>query len=95
MSKEGLQAISREQLTDLQCTLRELDTKWVQHLVDQINADDKISGTQLSYQKEISVRKIYNVFNGIVRDNGWKIFIYGQAKKLMKELSTQLRKVSQ
>ena len=81
--------ITPQKLKTLQKQLKNLNIKWVTILVDQIQ-NDKSKADDFN---SIDDRKVYNVFNGIVKDGGWNLFLYKQGKKLKKKLENEVSKV--
>jgi hypothetical protein len=80
--------ITPKKLKTLQTQLKNLNIKWVNLLVEQMQNDDKL------YKEygAIDGRKVYNVFNGVVKDGGWKLLMYKQGTKLKKKLETAMSK---
>ncbi len=91
-SKKPISKITAEMLKELQDELRELDLGWVEKLEEQIRKDKSVDQ---KYIGALSARKIYNVFNNIVRNNGWKVLMYSQGKTLRGKLESQMQKVAQ
>lgn len=86
-SKKHKTEITEEMLKKLQEELRELDLSWVETLCDQIHDDKKV---EQRFKDKLSERKIYNVFNGVVRNGAWKVLIYSQADVLKEKLTKKL-----
>lgn len=70
----------------LQEELRELDLQWVANLVEVIKKDESVDK---EIRKEISERKIYNIFNGVLRNGHWRLAVYTRAKQMRDQLKQQ------
>lgn len=75
-----------DQFKQLQKDLRELDLKWVSALMLRIAEDESV---EEDLKNELTERKIYNVFNGIVKDGKWKMLIFTQATAYLDELKVK------
>lgn len=81
--------ISPEKLKQLQQELKELNMQWVPLLVTKIKTDKTIDKAF----KGVNDRKVYNVFNGIVKNGAWKVVVYGKGSELKEELQSKLQQV--
>jgi len=82
--------VTLDELKSIKIELRELDYGWVAKLEAQILADKKNE-----YDKNnFSSTKIYNVFNGVVSNNAWRVFILSEAKKMRNKLTKELEKAT-
>lgn len=89
--KTKASGVEMQLLLDIKEELRALDYGWVAKLEAQILADNEI---EEEFRKNINTTKLYNVFNGIVTNNSWKVFILKQAKILRDKLQLQLQKAT-
>lgn len=70
----------------LQEELRTLDLQWVANLVKKIKEDENIDK---DIRKAVTDRKIYNIFNGVLRNGHWRLVVYKQAKQMRDQLQGQ------
>lgn len=81
--------ITEEMLFELKQELRDLDFSWVTLLLTQIAEDNKV---EQRFKDSLSEMKIYNVFNGGIRNPSWKVLVYNQALTLKERLQKKLAK---
>ncbi len=84
--------ITLEDLKIIQAELRELDFNWKSKLCWQMKEDEKIDAKSRAVISDV---RIYNTFNGIVRNGSWKVLVYGQAKLLRDRLRKELMQVKE
>lgn len=82
-------SITEKMFKELQQELKDLNMQWVILLVKQIKEDKAIE----KKFKEVNDRKVYNVFNGIVKDGAWKLLIYQQAIGLKARLEKAVQEI--
>lgn len=63
--------------------------QWVPLLIEQMKSDKEIDKTY----RQVNEKKVYNVFNGIVKNTAWKLVIFKQAVKLKEKLEQELAEV--
>lgn len=80
------QTITKKKLKKLQQDLKDLDMQWITLLVKQMKKDDELD----KKFRKVNVRKVYNVFNSIIKDGAWKLQIYKQAGVLKDRLEKEL-----
>lgn len=73
-------------MKSLQGQLKRLNMQWVPLLIEQIKNDKEIN----KVYRQVNEKKVYNVFNGIIKNNAWRIMIYKQAGILKEKLEQEL-----
>lgn len=92
-NKPVLETITPEMLKDLQQELKQLNTQWVPELVKLMNAEKKNDRALRNSFRKINDRKIYNVFNDVVKNGAWKMLIYKYGKKLKEGWVSEVNEV--
>lgn len=83
------QTITKKKLKTLQSQLKELNMQWVDLLIEQMKKDKELEKNF----RNVNDKKIYNVFNGIVKNGAWKYQIYRQAMILKNSLEAKMAEV--
>lgn len=88
--KETTVDITKDDFESLHKRLKELDNSWAETLVQMVN--DEIEKDPVAYKgmEACSRIKVYNVFNGVVRNTKWKMLIYAQGLEFIKEKEQQI-----
>jgi hypothetical protein len=79
--------VTVDDLKKLQSQLREYNLQWMQELIDQIKADASVEKV---VSDDVNMRKVYNVFNGIVSNGKWRLLIFTQGSHLLKHYQSQV-----
>lgn len=84
-----LQLLDRIDFPALQKELRKLDFSWAQHICNKITHDPTI---EPSLKEGLKVQKIYNVFNGTLKNSFWQLLVWQHGQALKEELTSALSK---
>jgi hypothetical protein len=88
MTKGNISPITVKELKALQKKLKELDGNWMSLLIEKVK---KVGKTKKDKNlKEVNGRKIYNIFNGLIVDNYWRMLVYEYGSELRKELENKV-----
>lgn len=82
--------ITKDDFEKLHARLKELDNGWAETLVKMVN--DAIDEDPVKYAGMTKCEriKVYNVFNGVVRNTKWKMLVYAQGLEFIREREEQL-----
>lgn len=83
-------SITKKKLKTLQQQLKNLNMQWVPLLIDQMRGDKEID----KVFRKVNEKKVYNVFNSIIKNTAWKVAIYRQATLLKEKLEKELAEVA-
>ncbi|HEU5290832.1 MAG TPA: hypothetical protein VFU05_09335 [Cyclobacteriaceae bacterium] len=82
--------LTKADFEKLHLRLRELDNGWAETLVQMVNRELDTDPVRYSSMTKCDRIKVYNVFNGVVRNTKWKMLIYAMGLKFITDRETAL-----
>ncbi len=82
--------ITDEMLKNIQRDLKELNIGWVKLIIDKVKADTTVDKKT---KKAFNDRKVYNVFNGVIKNGALRLLMYKHGAELKEELEGMVSEV--
>lgn len=84
--KKAKARITHSDFSRLKKELKALNPKWVNKLVETISVDD----TKDDSLNDVNEKKIYNIFNGQIKNGAWRAYVYKRAKELKTAMQIEI-----
>jgi hypothetical protein len=85
--------ITKKDLNKLKSSLQKLDKNWVQLLVVAIqNEGVKTNNDEFS---ACNPQKIYNIFNGVIRDGAWKVKAFEKGVEIKEAIEKKISELKE